>query len=490
MAYHHGITTRNKAELDLGIELKSDVVIGVLTLGAENNRIFSVTREKDPIKANLLYSKSSAGTKYDEAIKNPIRETDYILYSSETIEAIWQINPNAKLVVNEVYSPDYFFQQEANKNTKEEEKPKVYLNYLKSAANRFLKAELLVGLKPNILIAPLLDEFEVTKELVKIAEKLSAFVYADAVKPALYYAFDKILAKQTPKPNVKKSIFFDKLYFEGNKNFLNIDEKNFYNANHQFLNSVDVEGEGLSYILDYVNQFKEDKYISFTFGSKLLIKSTRYNNQTDTWSKNGKFNIPMVAALAAMRSYVDATQGWHKSVSNVEIPKEFEIEKQIYNIPINLVMSLEEASKNTDVADILNKKGVILLDSKNKKFWGNRTAWQKNNKYIFEVAVRTEFILIGLIAKGLAWSVDKGMSAGTITDIIEIIQKALDDLTREGKLLGGNAFFDKKMNPAKDIEEGKIKIDYDFTPIPPLEQLGLSGMITGRYIHNLLDAIK
>ncbi|MCV0634180.1 phage tail protein, partial [Escherichia coli] len=51
----------------------------------------------------------------------------------------------------------------------------------------------------------------------------------------------------------------------------------------------------------------------------------------------------------------------------------------------------------------------------------------------------------------------------------------------------------EESNDAETLKAGKLYIDYDYTPVPPLENLTLRQRITDKYLANLvtrLTAIK
>ncbi len=51
-----------------------------------------------------------------------------------------------------------------------------------------------------------------------------------------------------------------------------------------------------------------------------------------------------------------------------------------------------------------------------------------------------------------------------------------------GQLIGGKAWFDAGKNPSTSLAQGKLAIDYNFTPVPPLENLMLTQRITDTYL--------
>ncbi|MGW8234480.1 phage tail sheath C-terminal domain-containing protein, partial [Klebsiella pneumoniae] len=51
-----------------------------------------------------------------------------------------------------------------------------------------------------------------------------------------------------------------------------------------------------------------------------------------------------------------------------------------------------------------------------------------------------------------------------------------------GYLIGGDCWIDDSVNDKDSLKAGKLWIDYDYTPVPPLENLMLRQRITDRYL--------
>ncbi|WP_081008427.1 phage tail sheath C-terminal domain-containing protein, partial [Vibrio alginolyticus] len=60
---------------------------------------------------------------------------------------------------------------------------------------------------------------------------------------------------------------------------------------------------------------------------------------------------------------------------------------------------------------------------------------------------------------------------------------------RQGYLLGGQAWFDAELNRPEVLKSGKLYIDYDYTPVPPLENLMLQQRITDRYLVDFAERV-
>ncbi|MFH4214678.1 phage tail sheath C-terminal domain-containing protein, partial [Acinetobacter baumannii] len=71
-----------------------------------------------------------------------------------------------------------------------------------------------------------------------------------------------------------------------------------------------------------------------------------------------------------------------------------------------------------------------------------------------------------------------------VTDILEGQKAKLRELTRNKYLIGGDAWFDPEANTPDTLKVGKLATDYDYTPVPPLEDLTFRQRITDRYLAN------
>jgi len=187
-----------------------------------------------------------------------------------------------------------------------------------------------------------------------------------------------------------------------------------------------------------------------------------------------------VARALGLRARIDEEQGWHKTLSNVAVDGVTGIDKSVY-------FDLQDASTP---AGVLNDGQVTTIIRMNGyRFWGNRTC-SDVPEFAFESAVRTSQVLQDTIAEGLAWAVDKPMTRGLIKDIIETINAEFRSLKAQGRIIDGNAWFDPALNSQTDLAGGKLTIDYDFTPVAPLENLNLNQRITDRYYAGFADQLN
>lgn len=190
------------------------------------------------------------------------------------------------------------------------------------------------------------------------------------------------------------------------------------------------------------------------------------------YNKNsaGDETIPATAYAVGLRAKIDAEQGWHKTISNVVV-------NNVLGISADVYWSLQ--GTDTD-ADELNSNGITTLIKRGGfRFWGSRTCDAAT--YIFESYTRTAQIMADMIAEAHFEYMDKPLTPSLAKDIIDGINKKGSALVTAGRLLGFSCWYDKNDNATGDLRDGKLKIRYKYTPVPPLEQLGLVQEFTDEY---------
>lgn len=185
----------------------------------------------------------------------------------------------------------------------------------------------------------------------------------------------------------------------------------------------------------------------------------------------GAFAGDAVARAVGLRALIDATQGWNKTLSNVPVAGVTGLSKDIY---------FDLQDDQTDAGALNAAQVTTLIRSNGFRFWGNRTC-SDEALFAFESAVRTSQVLQDSIAAGLRWAIDKPLTVGLVRDILETINADFRAKAAAGLIVGGSAWFDAALNSANDLSNGKLVIDYDFTPTAPLEGLELNQRITAKY---------
>lgn len=181
---------------------------------------------------------------------------------------------------------------------------------------------------------------------------------------------------------------------------------------------------------------------------------------------------PAAARALGLRAWIDENHGWHKTLSNVPVQGVTGISQDVY-------FDLQDES--TD-ANYLNSHEVTTLVRRDGyRFWGSRTC-SDDPLFAFESAARTAHVLADTIAEAHFWAVDKPLNPSLARDIIEGVKAKGRELVRLGYLLGFDCWLDPTLNEPAVLKAGKLYIDYDYTPVPPLENLMFQQRITDRYL--------
>lgn len=186
------------------------------------------------------------------------------------------------------------------------------------------------------------------------------------------------------------------------------------------------------------------------------------------------------ARALGLRAKIDQEQGWHKTLSNVGV-------NGVTGISASVFWDLQESG--TD-ADLLNESGVTTLIRRDGfRFWGNRTC-SDDPLFLFENYTRTAQVLADTMAEAHMWAVDKPITATLIRDIVDGINAKFRELKTNGYIVDATCWFSEESNDAETLKAGKLYIDYDYTPVPPLENLTLRQRITDKYLANLVTLVN
>lgn len=187
--------------------------------------------------------------------------------------------------------------------------------------------------------------------------------------------------------------------------------------------------------------------------------------------------LDATAVALGMRAKIDNDVGWHKTLSNVPVKGAIGLSKDVF---------FELQSTATD-ADLLNASEVTtLIREDGFRIWGSRTC-SIDPFYAFESAVRTDDVLADTIAEAHLWAIDKPMSKTLINDILEGINAKMRHLKALGYIVDGKAWLDPEKNDVTTLQAGELHLDYDFSPVPPLENLNFYQNITNDYLIQLVS---
>ena len=191
-------------------------------------------------------------------------------------------------------------------------------------------------------------------------------------------------------------------------------------------------------------------------------------------------NAWATARALGLRAKIDQEQGWHKTLSNVGV-------NGVTGISASVFWDLQEPG--TD-ADLLNEAGVTTLIRKDGfRFWGNRTC-SDDPLFLFENYTRTAQVIADTMAAGHMWAIDRPITATLIKDIVDGINAKFREMKTGGYIVDATCWFDEEANSKETLKAGKLFIDYDYTPVPPLENLTLRQRITDKYLATLISSVN
>lgn len=194
-----------------------------------------------------------------------------------------------------------------------------------------------------------------------------------------------------------------------------------------------------------------------------------------------KTNVASAVARAlGLRAKIDQEVGWHKTLSNVAV-------NGVTGISADVFWDLQNPA--TDANYLNSNEVTTLINEGGYRFWGSRTC-SDDPLFAFENYTRTAQILADTMAEAHRWAVDKPMHASLVRDIVEGINAKFRELISQGYLMGGSCWFPDDINDKDTLKAGKLYLDYDYTPVPPLEDLTLRQRITDRYLIDFASKIN
>lgn len=179
------------------------------------------------------------------------------------------------------------------------------------------------------------------------------------------------------------------------------------------------------------------------------------------------------AYAAGLRAKIDSTLGWAKTLSNVPV-------SGVTGLSQTLTWDLLSGDNDVGLLNDNEITGLIRSPDGGFRFWGNRTC-SDDPLFSFESATRAAHVLHELIGEGLMWAVDRGLTPRHAKDVIETIQAGIDGEVNAGNLIGGSVWMSEGANTPTTLSGGGLYLDYDYTPVAPLECIHLAQRITSRY---------
>ncbi|RRV04430.1 phage tail sheath protein [Pseudomonas sp. v388] len=191
-------------------------------------------------------------------------------------------------------------------------------------------------------------------------------------------------------------------------------------------------------------------------------------------------DTPAVARALGLRAKIDQEIGWHKTLSNVPV-------NGVTGISADVFWDLQNPA--TDANYLNSNEVTTLINEGGFRFWGSRTCSQ-DPLFAFENYTRTAQVLADTMAEAHMWAVDKPMHPSLVRDIIEGINAKFRELRAQGYIIDGQCWYPDEINDKDTLKAGKLYLDYDYTPVPPLEDLTLRQRITDRYLVDFASRIN
>ncbi|QNQ98254.1 MULTISPECIES: phage tail sheath protein [Pseudomonas] len=200
------------------------------------------------------------------------------------------------------------------------------------------------------------------------------------------------------------------------------------------------------------------------------------------WSTTDNKTVTAAATARALglRAQIDQETGWHKTLSNVAVAGVTGVSKDVF-------WDLQNTATDSDYLN--GNQITTLINHEGYRFWGSRTC-SDDALFTFENYTRTAQVLADTMAEAHFWAVDRPMHPSLVRDIVEGINAKFRELTRQGYLLGGECWYDADANASSTLKAGKLWLDYDYTPVPPLEDMTLRQRITDRYLADFATRVN
>ncbi len=195
---------------------------------------------------------------------------------------------------------------------------------------------------------------------------------------------------------------------------------------------------------------------------------------------NKTVNATATARALGLRAKIDQQTGWHKTLSNIAV-------NGVTGINADVFWDLQNPA--TDANYLNGHEITTLINEGALRFWGSRTC-SDDPLFAFESYTRTAQVLADTMAGTQMWAMDKPLHASLVRDMIEGVNAEFRSKVSAGYLMGGSCWYPEDINTKDTLKAGKLWLDYDYTPVPPLEDLTLRQRITDRYLINFASQIN
>jgi phage tail sheath protein FI len=200
-----------------------------------------------------------------------------------------------------------------------------------------------------------------------------------------------------------------------------------------------------------------------------------------TWDVNADAEVvrPASARVAGLIAKSDAERGFWWSPSNREIRGVLGTARSV-DFALGDVNARANYLNEHEVTTIIQKTGFRL--------WGNRTC-SADPKWAFLSVRRTADMINESLLRAHMWAVDRNITKTYLEDVLEGVNAYLRHLRTVGAIINGRAWADPDLNTPDQISQGKVYIDFDFTPPYPAEHITFRSHLVNDYLVEVLPEV-
>lgn len=182
-------------------------------------------------------------------------------------------------------------------------------------------------------------------------------------------------------------------------------------------------------------------------------------------------SAPASAAFAGLQVKVDSEKGFWWTLSNQELSGVTGTSRLI---------DFRNGDSTCD-ANMLNEKNVsTVIRRDGYRAWGSRTC-SSGTTFAFLPVRRTSDMINLSVQDACLEFIDRPICKATLDAVVDSVNAYLRTLVSQGAILGGECWVDEDANPASELQQGKVRFSYKFTPPAPMEDVQFDSMTVTDY---------
>lgn len=207
------------------------------------------------------------------------------------------------------------------------------------------------------------------------------------------------------------------------------------------------------------------------FGSdRLLLVAPAVRHFDATLAAYAEF--PASAAFAGLQVKVDSEKGFWWTLSNQELNG---------ITGTSRLVDFRNGDSTCDASMLNEKKISTVIRRDGWRAWGSRTC-SSGTTFAFLPVRRTSDMINLSIQSACLEFVDRPICKATLDAVVDTVNAYLRTLVSQGAILGGECWVDEDANPASELQQGKVRFAYKFTPPAPMEDVTFdSATVTDYY---------